>query len=219
MGSSQRLPHPAHTGGAYQWLATSQSDGEVRKAAKTHIHTKYDEVAVELHQDTVGQLYQAKRGVWECEGDAVTGCLWQGSKATGIWHWKLCFTYNRRGILIKNERAGSNCHPQIHPLEKFVENCTTAWRTSESICSESHVHSWHVQHGGRVPQPDLQAESIIQKSRGNAGYNPLTTWQWYSCPGFEQKHIRGTHDPWQVSWLHRSWGSRDKWSLGPGVRF
>ena len=84
MGSSQRLPHPAHTGGAYQWPATSQSDGEVRKAAKTHIHTKYDGVAVELHQDTVGQLYQAECGAGERKGDAVTGCLRQGFKATGI---------------------------------------------------------------------------------------------------------------------------------------
>ena len=75
MGSSQRLPHPAHTGSARYWPATSQSNGEVRKAAKTHIHTEHDGVAVELHQDTVGQLYQAERGVGEREGDAVTGCL------------------------------------------------------------------------------------------------------------------------------------------------
>ena len=84
MGSGQRLPHPTHTGGALYWPSTSQSDREVRKAAKTHIHTEYDGVAVELHQDTVGQLYQAERGVGECEGDAVTGCLRQGFKATGI---------------------------------------------------------------------------------------------------------------------------------------
>ena len=75
MGSGQRLPHPTHTGSAHYWPAASQSDGEVRKAAKTHIHTEYDGVAVEFHQDTVGQLHQAERGVREREGDAVTGCL------------------------------------------------------------------------------------------------------------------------------------------------
>ena len=84
MGSGQRFSHPTHTGGARYWPATSLSDGEVIKAAKTHIHIEYDGVTVEFHQDTVGQLHQAERGVGECEGDAVTGCLRQGFKAKGF---------------------------------------------------------------------------------------------------------------------------------------
>ena len=84
MGPCQRFSHPTHTCGARHWPATSQSGREVGKAAKAHIHAEYDGVAVELHQDTVGQLYQADRGTGECEGDAVTGCLRQGLKATGI---------------------------------------------------------------------------------------------------------------------------------------
>ena len=83
MGPGQRFSHPTHNGAHYR-PATNQSDGEVRKAAKTHIYIEYDGVTVEFHQDTVGQLHQAECGVGECEGDAVTGCLRQGFKATGI---------------------------------------------------------------------------------------------------------------------------------------
>ena len=37
-----------------------------------------------IPEDTVGQLYQAECGAGERKGDAVTGCLRQGFKATGI---------------------------------------------------------------------------------------------------------------------------------------
>ena len=84
MGPCERFSHPTHTSSARYWPATSQSDREVGKTAKTHVHAEYDGVAVKLHQDTVGQLYQAECGAGERKGDAVTGCLRQGFKATGI---------------------------------------------------------------------------------------------------------------------------------------
>ena len=48
MGPCERFSHPTHTSSARYWPATSQSDREVGKTAKTHVHAEYDGVAVEL---------------------------------------------------------------------------------------------------------------------------------------------------------------------------